>query len=99
VFVGPGTAFDPADPAGRDFERKLAVVEAGSAVPWPRPEELPYDPVQPLPPLGGLWADRFLGVYGDGEVRWFPKDTPEATLRARIAGTPGAERPGERLGR
>jgi hypothetical protein len=99
ALVGPGAAFDPADPAGREYHRKLAIVEAAPAVPWARPEELAYAPNQPLPPLGGTWEGGFLGVYGDSEVRWFPKNTDEATLRAAITGTYGGERPGEKVGR
>src|SRR5262249_27686727 len=33
----------------------LGVVEAGEAVPWTKPDELPYDPKAPLPKLGGLF--------------------------------------------
>ena len=32
------------DPAGREFNRKLAIVEAAPAVPWAKPEELAYAP-------------------------------------------------------
>jgi hypothetical protein len=94
VFVGPGTAFDPQDPAGQAIGNKLMIVEAGDAVPWPKPEELEYSPDRPLPPLGGMFSDGFHGVYGDGTVRFFPKNTDEKTLREAITGTYQGERPG-----
>jgi hypothetical protein len=96
AFVGPGTAFDPQAPGGKDFGGKLMLVEAGEAVPWTRPQELEYAPDKPLPPLGGIFGDGFHGVYGDGEVRWVPRGTDEATLRAAITGTYAGERPGQR---
>ena len=32
-------------------------VEAAKAVPWTKPEDVPYDPKGPLPKLGGLFKD------------------------------------------
>jgi hypothetical protein len=95
VFVGPGTAFE--DRGEQGFENKLLVVEAGSPAPWPMPEALEYSPDRPLPPLGGLFPDGFHGVYGDGEVRFFPRDMDEALIRAAVAGTYQGERPGRKL--
>jgi hypothetical protein len=67
----------------------LLVVEAGEPVPWTKPADLPYDPKKPLPKLGGQFADGFHAVFGDGFVRFIPRKTPEATLRALITRSGG----------
>jgi hypothetical protein len=72
------------------------ITEAGEPVPWTKPEELEYRPDRPLPPLGGIfhnygwlarrrgWNNGFNAVTADAWARWFPRDTPEATIRAYI---------------
>jgi hypothetical protein len=62
----------------------LMVAEAAEAVPWTKPDELPYDPGQPVPKLGGLFPDGFHAVMADGKVVFFPADLSEASLRALI---------------
>jgi prepilin-type N-terminal cleavage/methylation domain-containing protein len=77
----------------------ILIVEAGEAVPWTRPEELPYAPDRPLPRLGGLFSDGFHALMADGAVRFIPRATDEKTLRALITST-GAEPvelPGEQV--
>src|SRR5262249_7841979 len=37
----------------RGTSNTILIVEAGSAVPWTKPEELILEPDLPLPPLGG----------------------------------------------
>jgi hypothetical protein len=61
VFVGPGTLFDPVKPLELppdDFpggpRELLLIVEAAQPVPWTKPEDLPYAPDRPLPPLGSV---------------------------------------------
>jgi len=90
VFVGKGAAFEgrnglrmPADfPEG--ISNTVLVVEAGEPVPWTKPEDLPYDPDQPLPNLRGLFKDGFRVGMADGSMRWLKWDMSEATLRAAI---------------
>ena len=68
VVVGPGTPFEPglickipeSFPDGTS--NTLLVVEAGQAVPWSKPEDVVYDPNQPLPPLGAILPRGRLGV-------------------------------------
>jgi hypothetical protein len=48
----------------------IMVVEAGTAVPWAKPEDLPYDGKQPLPRLGGP-GGVFAALFGDGSVGTF----------------------------
>jgi hypothetical protein len=62
----------------------ILVVEAGEAVPWAKPDDLPYDGVMALPRLGGP-GGRFLAGMGDGSVRTLRRDRiDEKTLRALI---------------
>ena len=62
----------------------ILVVEAAEAVPWAKPDDLPYDGVMPLPRLGGP-GGRFLAGFGDGSVRTLRRDRIDETqLRALI---------------
>ncbi len=51
----------------------ILVVEAGpeKAVPWSKPEDLPFDPVNPLAALGQIPADGFLAAMCSGDVYRF----------------------------
>jgi hypothetical protein len=91
VFVGNGAAFELNQPlvlGQKDFPDGLAntilIVEAAHRVPWPKPDELPYDPKKPLPKLGGLFADGFHAAFADGAVRYIASRTDERVLRALI---------------
>jgi hypothetical protein len=101
VFVGPGTAFERDGLRWADFPDgpacTLLVVEAAEPVFWSQPAELTYDPVGPLPPLGGAFTKPayFLGYevgrrpgfaacFADGSIRFLDARTDEATLRALV---------------
>jgi hypothetical protein len=60
------------------------VVEAGNAVPWTKPVDLPYDPGKPLPKLGGMFKDGFSALFVDGSARFLPRDGDEKALRQWI---------------
>jgi hypothetical protein len=61
------------------------IVEAGEAVPWYKPDVLPYDGKLSLPQLGDKEADSFLVAFGDGSVRAIKRaKLNEKTLRALI---------------
>jgi hypothetical protein len=110
VFVGPGAAFErdglkiPVDfPDGA--ANTILIAEAGDAVHWTKPDELVYSANKPLPPLGGVFLRRdWLGrrkesqgclvALADASVRWLPRATPEATVRAYITRN-GGEKIGE----
>ena len=90
VFVGKNAAFDDGLKKINfahftdGTSNTLLVVEAAKAVPWSKPEDLPYDPDKPLPKLGGLFDDGFHALFADGWVQFIKKDIEEKTLRALI---------------
>jgi RNA polymerase sigma factor (sigma-70 family) len=89
VFVGPGTAFE-GNQGIRFLDitdgtvNTLTVVEAGQAVPWTKPEELPYKGGQPLPALGGLFGGDFNILMADGSVFLARKNPPARVLHLVI---------------
>lgn len=101
VFVGPGTAFERDGLTWDDFpdgrENTILVVEAGGPVPWTKPVDLPYDPDQPLPLLGDVYAKpyHFLcyemgrtpglnACFADGTTRFLSGKTDEKVIRGLI---------------
>jgi hypothetical protein len=53
-------------------------------VPWTKPEDLPFDPGQALPRLGGLFGGDFHALWADGSVTFLSKDIDRQELRAAI---------------
>jgi hypothetical protein len=103
VFVGQDTPFNGMEPPRVPSKfmdgtfSTFLIVEAGEAVPWNKPEDMPYDPGKPLPKLGGLFADGFHAAMADGHIRFVPRDAPEKQIRAAItsAGVEPPDPPGE----
>jgi hypothetical protein len=97
VFVGPGTPFEMRPGQGRykglrlleaapnGTTNTLMVVEAAEPVIWTKPDDLVYDPQQPLPKLGGLFGPGFSAVMCDATTQFIPADMPEQALRAMIS--------------
>jgi hypothetical protein len=95
VFDGKGTAFEGEGLTldqinGADgCANTILVVEAGQAVPWTKPADLPYAAGQPLPAFGDFYKHehyvnprgRFLALFADGSVRCFFHATPERVIR------------------
>ncbi len=67
----------------------LMIVEASKAVPWTKPEDIPYDPAKPLPKLAHASPKGFLTCLGDGSVRFISKTITEKTLRNAITRNDG----------
>ena len=99
LFVGPDTAFTGRPPnQGPRFpaafpdgtSNTFLVVEAGEAVPWSAPRDVPFDLGKPAPKLGGLFADGFHVATADGAVHYYKKGRPsERTLRLAITPADG----------
>ena len=93
VFTGRDTMFPAKRGLGvgniRDgTSNTILVVEAGEAVPWTKPADLPYDAKKPLPRLGGILKDGFQFVTADGGLHFARPDQDEQLLRAAV--TPDA---------
>ena len=90
VFTGEGTAFDGKCGLSlkKDFPNGLAntllIVESARAVPWTKPEDLPYTASRPLPPLGNFSQDYFLSALADGGVLSVERTESEQAIRALI---------------
>lgn len=90
VFVGKRTAFEGREGLKfkEDFKNRIGntflIVEAGTAVPWTKPEDLAYEEAKPVPKLGGIFKGSFRAVLVDAVVRTIPLGMKEATLRAAI---------------
>jgi hypothetical protein len=67
----------------------IMFVEAAKAVPWTKPEDLPYDAKKPLPKLGGHFSGGFLVAMCDGSVRFVKNSVTKKTLRNAITRNDG----------
>ena len=102
VFVGPGTLFEDSAEWREDASlaripdgasQTLMVVESADTVPWASPQELPYQPAAPLPPLGHPNRSTFLVLLADGSVRTLKKSLSPAVLHALITRNVGEALP------
>jgi hypothetical protein len=75
-FNGPGTFFE----TGKRLrvqssfffygDKIVTVVEAQEPAVWTEPNDLPFDPAKPLPPLGGVFPGGFHAATVFGHVEW-----------------------------
>lgn len=96
VPTGTNTMFPPSRKRGTDSltggvslaqvpdgtSNTLLVVEAArdKAVPWTKPDDLPFDPAKPREGLAGMRAGGFLGARGDASVQKFPAAIDDTNL-------------------
>jgi hypothetical protein len=93
-FVGKGAFFEGKKGIGiadipDGTSNTIMIVEASKAVPWSKPEDLPYDPAKELPKLGLPGAKGFLASLCDGSVRFFSPTIKPMTLRNLITRNDG----------
>jgi hypothetical protein len=89
MFAGKQTMLDPDGRPVRladitdGLSNTLMVAEAGKAVTWTKPDDIPYDGDK-LPRLGGMFGGDFYSVMGDGAVYRFKKEIDPDALRRGI---------------
>jgi hypothetical protein len=95
VFTGLGTAFEGKEGVkledfsdGRDT---ILLIEAGEPVPWTKPEELDYNPNNPLPRLGGLFDGGFHILMASGAGVFVQPKFKEEILRDGITRNDGRQ--------
>ncbi len=94
VFTGSNALFESREgPTFIDIldgtSNTLMVVEAGSPVPWTKPEDITYDKDKPVPKLGRIFPGEFCAAFADGSVRFLRTSIPEQMLRALITRSSG----------
>jgi hypothetical protein len=94
VLTGPDTLFTGIQ--GRKFQTitdgtslTILAVEAGEAVPWTKPADVPYDAKKPLPRLGGVSRTGFHILMCDGSARLVRPGFDERILRGAISPSGG----------
>jgi prepilin-type processing-associated H-X9-DG protein len=89
TFVGKGAIFDGKNgvkitDVTDGTSNTIMIVEAKKAVPWTKPEDVPFDAGKLVPKLGGLFEGIFNVAFADGSVRSLPLTIKEEKLRALI---------------
>lgn len=64
----------------------ILVVQAGDhiQIPWTKPEDVPFEPENPVAALGDITDAGFLALYADGRVGLISKEVTPAKLAAAI---------------
>jgi hypothetical protein len=98
AVVGSGAAFEGRQGVPlKDFSDGVAqtvlAVAAGPAVPWTKPEDLPFDPSKRPPRPAGPFSDGWFALSGDGAVRFLPASLDDKGWQALITRKAGDKPP------
>ena len=91
VFEKPGLSIPRDIPDG--LSQTILFVEAKTAVPWTKPEDIALDDGKLLPKLGDLSDGRFMAALCDGSVHIFHLTIKEDALRIWATRNNGQVRP------
>src|SRR5258708_5116635 len=59
----------------------ILAVQGGAPVPWTKPDDIVFNPGQPLPKIGGLFTDGvFHAVMVDGSIQTFSNKSKPGTI-------------------
>ncbi len=89
VFTGPSTAVGAGGESGiQNFtdgtSNTILAVEGKAEVPWTRPADIPFDPQQPLPEIGGYTPDGTNVLFADGSVHFLKNTVNPRVLKKLI---------------
>jgi hypothetical protein len=90
VFTGAGTLFPPdqrisVGAIADGSSNTILIVVAEQAVPWAKPDDVPFDPSRPIRPLLSTYhRGAYLVLLADGSVRSLSRDVSEKTLKMAI---------------
>ncbi|HUE17330.1 MAG TPA: DUF1559 domain-containing protein [Planctomycetaceae bacterium] len=90
VLVGPGTPFEkrPLGVAMSEIvdgtSNTILFVEAKRAIPWTKPEDIPFDATKTVPELGGYVEGKFAAAMADGSVHIFERAQVDDILKWMI---------------
>jgi hypothetical protein len=90
ALVGPGTVFEPGRQGVSIREivdgtsNTILFVEAKRAVPWTKPEDIPFDATKTVPELGGYVQGKFAAAMADGSVHIFERAQVDNILKWMI---------------
>ena len=60
----------------------LVEVDDEHAVPWTKPDDMPFDPADPKKGIGSLYEQGFIAAYCDGSVHFMQNSIDPKTLKA-----------------
>jgi hypothetical protein len=98
VITGPGTLFEDQgglrlpDDIPDGLANTLLFLEAGEPIPWTKPDEILYDPAQPVK-LRGLFRDGFRACSADSRYRFIEYNMDQRLVHAVITRNGGENLP------
>jgi prepilin-type processing-associated H-X9-DG protein len=94
AFVGKGSVFDgkrgiKIQDIQDGTSNTIMFVEAGKAVPWSKPDDIPFDENKAVPKIGAPFGPGFNAAFCDGSVRFFRKMPKQQTMKFYITRSGG----------